>query len=73
MRLGSRVAVALAGSYGSDLTPSLGTSTCCGSGPRKDKKKKRTQSNGSYHVLGDDRGPDFYIYCCAKQPQEQAL
>ena len=45
MRLGSRAAVALAeaGSYSSDWTPSLGTSMCHGSGPRKwqkDKKKK---------------------------------
>src|SRR5512136_1347482 len=57
MRLGSRVAVALAwaGGYSSDSTPSLGTSICRGSGPRnsnnnnnkttttkqKDKKKKK--------------------------------
>ena len=42
MQLGSHVAVALAqvGSYSSDCTPSLGTSTCRGSDPRKDKKKK---------------------------------
>ena len=48
MRLGSRAAVALAeaGSYSSDWTPSLGTSMCHGSGPRKwqkDKKKKITR------------------------------
>ena len=43
MRLGSHVAVALAyaGSYSSDSTPSLGTSICCGFGPRKDKDKKK--------------------------------
>ena len=40
VRLGSRVAVALAqaGSCSSDSTPSLGTSTCLGCSPRKDKK-----------------------------------
>ena len=40
-RLGSRIAVALAeaGGYSSDWTPSLGNSICRGSSPRKDKKK----------------------------------
>ena len=45
MQLGSRVAVAVAGSYSSNSTPSLGTSICRGSDPRKwqkdGKKKKR--------------------------------
>ena len=57
MRLGSRVAVALAeaGGYSSDSTPRLGTSICCGSGPRnsnnnndkktKDKKKENSDIN----------------------------
>ena len=42
MWLGSGIAVALAqaGGYSSDLTPSLGTSICHGCSPRKDKKKK---------------------------------
>ena len=35
------VAVAQAGGYGSDWTPSLGTSICCRSGPRNGKKTKR--------------------------------
>ena len=41
--LGSRIAVAVveARSYSSDWTPSLGTSTCCGCGPKKSNKKKR--------------------------------
>ena len=40
MWLGSGVAVAVvqAGSCSSDLTPSLGTSVCCGYGPKKTKK-----------------------------------
>ena len=38
--LRSRVAVALAGSYSSDSTPSLGTSLCRGIGPRNGKKTK---------------------------------
>ena len=43
MQLGSRIAVALAqtGGYSSDLTPSLGTSICHGSSPRKGKKTKK--------------------------------
>ena len=42
-RLGSRIAMAVvwAGGYSSDYIPSLGTSICCGSGPRKDKKTKK--------------------------------
>ena len=42
-RLRSRVAVVLAqaGGYSSDWTPSLGTSICCGSGPRNSKKTKK--------------------------------
>ena len=41
--LGSHVAVALAqaGGYGSDWTPSLGTSMCRRSGPRNGKKTKK--------------------------------
>jgi len=43
MWLGSCVAMAmaLAGSCSSKLTPSLGTSICCRCGPKKKKKKKR--------------------------------
>ena len=50
MQLGSRVAVAeaVAGSYGSHSTPTLGISICCGFGPKKisqnknkNKKKKK--------------------------------
>ena len=41
-QLRSHVAVAVvqAGSCSSNLTPSLGTSICCGYGPKKKKKKK---------------------------------
>ena len=39
--LGSGVAVALAGSYSSDSTPSLETSICHGCGLKKQKKKKK--------------------------------
>ena len=35
------VAVAVAGSYSSDSTSSLGTSICCKFGPKKQKKKKK--------------------------------
>ena len=35
------VAVMEAGSYSSNSTPSLGTSICCGSGPRKWQKTKQ--------------------------------
>ena len=35
------VAVAVAGSYSSDVTPSLGASICCGCGTKKKKDKKK--------------------------------
>ena len=38
---GSGIAVAVASSYGSYSTPSLGTSICRGCSPKKDKKTKR--------------------------------
>ena len=48
MQLGSRiaVAVAVAGSHSSDLTPSLGTSICHGCSPKKQKTKTpKTKTN----------------------------
>ena len=47
MELRSRVAVAVAGSCSSNLTPSLGTSICHGCGPKKSKrpKKKKGRAN----------------------------
>ena len=43
MRLGCRVAVAVvqAGRGSSNSTPSLGTSICCGFGPKKTKRNKQ--------------------------------
>ena len=41
MRLGSGVAVAWAGSYSSNLTPSLGTSICQVCSLKKTKNKER--------------------------------
>ena len=41
LRSGVAAAAAQASGYGSDLTPSLGTSICCGYGPKKKKKKKK--------------------------------
>ena len=38
LRSGMAMAVVYAGSYSSDLTPSLGTNTCCRCGPKKKKK-----------------------------------
>ena len=40
LRSGVAVAVVEAGSYSSDLTPSLGTSISCGCSTKKTKKKK---------------------------------
>ena len=40
-RLGSRMAVAVASSCGSDSTPTLGTFICCICGPEKKKDKKK--------------------------------
>jgi len=39
MQLRSGVVVAKVGSYSSNLTPSLGTSICCGCGPKKNNNK----------------------------------
>ena len=38
---GSSVPVAKAGGYGSNLTPSLGTSICCECGPKTTKERER--------------------------------
>ena len=59
MQLGSGVAVA--GSYISDRTPSLGTSVCHGCSPKKQKKKKRYSWRGNalvemYQCDGIKRG-----------------
>ena len=35
------MAVAKAGGYSSDLTPSLGTSVCGGCGPKETRRRKR--------------------------------
>ena len=53
MRLGSRVAVALAkaGGYSSHSTPSLGTSICHRSGPRNGKKAKRQKKKKIIHLI----------------------
>ena len=47
MRLGSSVAVtvAVASSYGSDLTPSLGTFICLGCGPKNQTKPKQNKKS----------------------------
>ena len=47
MWLGSRIAVAVAqaGSYSSDLTPSPGTSVCHGCSPRKGQKTKKKKKS----------------------------
>ena len=54
-RLGSQVAVALvqAGSYSSDSTPSLGTSKCRSSGPRKKMAKRQKKKK--------KKKPKFYL------------
>ena len=45
LRSGVSVAMAVAGGYGSDSTPSLGPSTHPGCGPKKTKRKKKVQDN----------------------------
>ena len=54
MRLRSHVAVALAwaGGYSSDSTPSLGTSICRGSGSRNGKKTKRKRKKKKKEKVG---------------------
>ena len=53
MRLRSHVAVAVAqaGGYSSDSTPSLGTSICCRSNPRKGKKTPPLKKNTDKEVI----------------------
>ena len=68
-QLGSHVmALAYAGSYSSDSTPSLGTSICRGYSPQKTKKKKGSQKPeletahgtfGKSHLQGVRRGLEF--------------
>ena len=50
MRLRSHIAVAvvLAGGCSSDLTPSLGTSTCLRCGPKKTKRQKKKNYVGGF-------------------------
>ena len=56
MRLRSciAVAVAVAGSCSSDLTPSLGTSICRRCSPKKKKKKVQTVQESGKRDVGDD-------------------
>ena len=42
------VAVAQAGSCSSDSTPSLGTSVCCGGGPKKQNKQTKKENKPSH-------------------------
>ena len=44
MRLGSGVAVPVAGRCSSDLTPSLGSFICLGCGPKKATKKRKKKA-----------------------------
>ena len=64
--LGSSVAVAMAvaGSFSSNLTPTLATSICCRWGPKKQKKKKKkeTKKKKSTHS-----GSSLVVYC-VKEP-----
>ena len=67
MRLGSHVTVVLvwASGYSSDSTPSLGTSICRGSGPRKGKK---TKNKNKTHTWPDSSrkscGDSPFYPCC---------
>ena len=51
-RIRAAVALTQAGGYNSDLTPSLGTSMCHGSSPRKGKKTKKKKNVCYISVLG---------------------
>ena len=45
------MAVTVAGSYSSDLTPNLGTSICLGCGPKKTKKQKTKEKTTMETIL----------------------
>ena len=64
MRLGSAMTVAMAGSYSSDSTLSLGTSICCTTalikrkkGEKKKKKKKRKEKEREIHGRALEKSP----------------
>ena len=66
-RLGSGVAAAVAeaSGYGFDWTPSLGTSICCGCGPKKQKPKKKKPNIkcwGCVNMLNFKTGSSFSCY-----------
>ena len=48
---GVAVAVAVANSYSSNLTPSLGISICYWCGPKKTKKKRKKKENPTDNLL----------------------
>ena len=60
MRLGSAMTVAMAGSYSSDSTLSLGTSICCTTAlikRKKGKKKKRKEKEREIHGRALENSP----------------
>ena len=73
VRSGVAVAVAVASSYSSDLTPSMGTSICRRCSPKKAKKKKREREHFLSYFLIHAQFPltgetkcDQYLQCTMK-------
>jgi len=65
LRSSVAVAEALAGSYSSDLTPSLGTSSVCSRcGPKKERKKKRPSFTSRVSWPGPPSCPAPHCYLC---------
>ena len=60
LRSGVAVAVVQAGSCNSDSTPPLGTSICCGCGPRGKKKQNVQLKKLSYNLMETSPPTQFY-------------
>ena len=50
------VAVVQAGNCSSDLTPSLGTSTCFGYSPKQKQKQNKTKTRSHFPPQGESQG-----------------
>ena len=69
-QLGSGIAVAVAGSCSSDLTPSLRTSICHECGPKKEKKKKDSPFSEPSYTTGGNGGGTSTMENSIEGPQK---
>ena len=62
MQFRSHIAVAMAGSFSSNLTPSLGTYICHRSGPKKKKKTLLSLKWVNINIIQIYAMPHSYVY-----------